>query len=161
MKTLYRKLLTGVLTGLLCPLIISTTGFAQDEYMEDFGEFGDTMAFTPDFITCEEVKKMMDEGDDSFVLVDNAPAMAYEEEHIPGAISFPFVTQIKPPVTLPRNKTLIMYCPCGPDDADSIAMAKSLRMYGYFRVKILHGGWFEWLDKEFPIYEKDSEEESS
>lgn len=159
MKTLFRKLYLTMLAGLLCPLLITTTGFAQE--LDAFYETPEMMEFNPDFITPEEVKKMIDEGDDSFVLVDNAPAMAYEEEHIPGAINFPFVTQIRPPVNLPRNKTLIMYCPCGPDDADSIAMAKALRMYGYFRVKILHGGWFAWLDKGYPIYEKEAEQEES
>lgn len=150
-----------LIAGLLCPLMATTSGFAQ-EYYDDLDAFGgpDTMPFEPDFISPAEVKKLIDEGDDSFVLVDNAPAMAYEEEHIPGAISYPFVTRIQPPVTLPRNKTLILYCPCGPDDADSIAMAKALRMYGYFRVKILHGGWFAWLDEGYPIFEKDAEEES-
>lgn len=161
MKYVVKKQLLILVVGLVCPLLFTTTGFSQEfidgEYMEDF----ETMAFEPDFISVEEVKKMIDEGDSSFVLVDNAPRMAFEEEHIPGAISYPWVQQIKPPVSLPRNKTLVMYCPCGPDDADSISMAKALRMYGYFRVKILHGGWFEWLDKEYPIYEKDAEEEKT
>ena len=141
----------------LCALVFASSVFAQE-----FDEFSpDTIAFEPDFISAEEVKKMMDEGRDDFVLVDNAPRMAWEEERIPGSISYPYVNQIKPPVPLPRNKTLILYCPCGPDDADSIAMARQLRMYGYFRVKILHGGWFEWLDQGYPVYEKGAEEENA
>ena len=144
--------LMGVMAGLLS---LPATGFSQEFAGESY-ETPEMMEFKPDFITAEEVKKMIDAGDTSFVLVDNAPAMAYEEEHIPDAVNFPYVTQITPPVTLPRNKTLIMYCPCGPDDADSIAMAKQLRIFGYFRVKILHGGWFEWLDKGYPVFEKDA-----
>ena len=158
MKFTSMKHLLFLFAGLVSPLLISSTGFAQAD-VDQYYETPEMMEFKPDFITAEEVKKMMDEGDKSFVLVDNAPAMAYEEEHIPGAISFPFVTRITPPVSLPRNKTLIMYCPCGPDDADSIAMAKALRMFGYFRVKILHGGWFGWLDKGFPTYEKEETED--
>ncbi|MBF8270031.1 MAG: putative transrane protein [Gammaproteobacteria bacterium] len=155
MKYLFKKqFLTPmiVMTGMLS---LPATGFTQDFTAENY-ETPEMMEFTPDFIKAEDVKKMIDAGDSSFVLVDNAPAMAFEEEHIPDAISFPFVAQITPPVNLPRNKTLIMYCPCGPDDADSIAMAKQLRMFGYFRVKILHGGWFEWLDKGYPIFEKEA-----
>ena len=155
MKYLFKKqflTLMGVMAGLLS---LPATGFTQEFSGESY-ETPEMMEYTPDFIKAEEVKKMMDAGDQSFVLVDNAPAMAYEEEHIPDALNFPYVTQITPPVSLPRNKTLIMYCPCGPDDADSIAMAKQLRMFGYFRVKILHGGWFEWLDKGYPIYEKEA-----
>jgi 3-mercaptopyruvate sulfurtransferase SseA len=150
MMRLFRKQwLMAALAGFV---MLPITGLTQD-FVEGY-ETPEMMEFTPDFISAEDVKKLMDAGDESFVLVDNAPGMAYEEEHIPGAISFPFVTQLTPPIDLPRNKTLILYCPCGPDDADSIAMAKQLRMFGYFRVKILHGGWFEWLDKGYPIYEK-------
>jgi 3-mercaptopyruvate sulfurtransferase SseA len=159
MKKLLRKYSLSLIAGLVCPLMIATTGSAQD--FVDGYETPEMMEFQPDFISPEDVKQMIDAGDTSFVLVDNAPAMAYEEEHIPGAISFPFVSQITPPVSLPRNKTLIMYCPCGPDDADSIAMAKALRMFGYFRVKILHGGWFAWLDKGYPVFEKDAAAEDS
>ena len=155
--TVKTSILNTVIT--LAALVFATSASAQDEYYDDFAP--DAMAFEPDFIDAAEVKQMMEDGKTDFVLVDNAPAMAYEEEHIPGAVNFPFVAQITPPVQLPRNKTLIMYCPCGPDDADSIAMAKALRMYGYFRVKILHGGWFEWLDRGYPVYEKDAEEENS
>jgi len=47
-----------------------------------------------------------------------------------------------------------LYCPCGPGDVDSIDIAKQLRQFGYFRVKVLEGGWFEWLDHEYPTYQK-------
>lgn len=153
MKFTSIKHLLFLLTGLMSPLLLSTAGLAQED-IDQYYETPEMMEFKPDFISIDEVKKMMDEGDDSFVLVDNAPAMAYEEEHIPGAINFPFVSQITPPVNLPRNKTLILYCPCGPDDADAVSMAKKLRMFGYFRVKIMHGGWFAWLDKGYPTYSK-------
>ncbi len=139
--------------------MLPMTGFAQD--LADFYETPESMEFKPDFISPEEVKKMMDAGDTSFVLVDNAPALAFEEEHIPGATNFPFVKEITPPVTLPRNKTLILYCACGPDDTDSIEIAKALRIFGYFRVKILHGGWFAWMDKGYPIYQKEEEAKDS
>jgi len=154
MKTLFRKHLLSLIAGVIGPLFVMTPVFAQD--FVDGYETPETMEYKPDFISPEDVKKLIDAGDTSFVLVDNAPSMAFDEEHIPGALSYPFVAQITPPVTLPRNKTLIMYCPCGPDDADAIAMAKQLRMFGYFRVKILHGGWFKWQELGYPTYEKDA-----
>ena len=159
MKHISIKHLLFLITGLVSPLLIPTAGYAQADDMDQYYETPEMMEFKPDFISIDDVKKLIDEGDKSFVLVDNAPAMAFEEEHIPGAINFPFVTQITPPVNLPRNKTLIMYCPCGPDDADAIAMAKKLRMFGYFRVKIMHGGWFGWLDKGYPTYSKEDKED--
>ena len=158
MKRISGKYLLFLITGLVSPLLIPATGFAQDD-VDQYYETPEMMEFKPDFISIDQVKKMMDDGDKSFVLVDNQPAMAYEEEHIPGAINFPFVTQITPPVSLPRNKTLILYCPCGPDDADAIAMAKKLRMFGYFRVKIMHLGWYGWLDKGYPTFSKEDKKD--
>ena len=157
MKHISIRHLLILITGLVSPLLLPTTGFAQED-MDQYYETPEMMEFKPDFISIDAVKKMMDDGDKSFVLVDNQPAIAYEEEHIPGAINFPFVTQIKPPVNLPRNKTLIMYCPCGPDDADAISMAKKLRMFGYFRVKIMHLGWYGWLDKGYPTTKKEDKD---
>ena len=131
--------------------LLSTAASAQD-FFNEFAQEG--VAFEPEFITAMEVKKLMDEGDTSFLLVDNAPALAFDEEHIPGAVSYPWVHDLTLPVTLPRNKTLILYCPCGPGDVDSIDIAKQLRRFGYFRLKVLEGGWFEWLDHEYPTYQK-------
>ena len=153
MRNIFSKHLLLLIVGLVTPLLIPITSFAQDD-MDQYYETPEMVKFKPDFISIDQVKKMMDEGDKSFVLVDNQPAMAYEEEHIPGAINFPFVSQITPPVNLPRNKTLILYCPCGPDDADAVSMAKKLRMFGYFRVKIMHGGWYGWQDKGYPTTKK-------
>ena len=98
MKTFFRTHLLSLLAGLVGQLLVATTGFAQD--FNDSYATPETMEFNPDFISAEEVKKLVDAGDSSFVLVDNAPGMAFEEEHIPGAISFPFVAQITPPVRI-------------------------------------------------------------
>ena len=69
-------------------------------------------------ITCEELKQMMDRGDD-FVLVDTrAVEWGYNMGHLPGAISIP--NQPEPPDTeesitmelegLPTDKQIILYC---------------------------------------------------
>jgi len=69
-------------------------------------------------ITCEELKQMMDRGDD-FVLVDTRSAeWGYSLGHLPGAISIP--NQPEPPYTeewitmklegLPTDKLIIFYC---------------------------------------------------
>lgn len=133
---------------------------AQDD-MDIFAAEGMMTAMEPAKIKPEELKELMEKGDTSFVLVDNAPELAYEEEHIPGAINYPWVATIKPPVQLPRNKTLILYCPCAGDDADSLDMAKKLRQFGFTKVKVLEGGWFKWLELGYPIVEKSSSDTSS
>jgi len=69
-------------------------------------------------ITCEELKQMMDGGDD-FVLVDTRSVeWGYNTGHLPGAISIP--NQPEPPYTeewvtmqlegLPQDDLIIFYC---------------------------------------------------
>ena len=69
-------------------------------------------------ITCEELKQMMDRGDD-FVLVDTRSVeWGYNTGHLPGAISIP--NQPEPPYTeewvtmqlegLPQDDLIIFYC---------------------------------------------------
>jgi len=124
---------------------------------DDSGAFGDPTAQAPppQFIAPAELKKMMDDKDTSFVLVDTQPEEAFTEGHIPGAINYPWVPQVKPPVPLPRNKTLVLYCPCQHDE-DSIDMYKKLVEFGYLNTKILEGGWYKWVALKYPVEGSDA-----
>jgi len=124
---------------------------------DDSGAFGDPTAQAPppQFIAPAEVKKMMDDKDTSIVLVDTQPEEAFTEGHIPGAINYPWVPQVKPPVPLPRNKTLVLYCPCQHDE-DSIDMYKKLVEFGYLNTKILEGGWYKWVALKYPVEGSDA-----
>jgi rhodanese-related sulfurtransferase len=139
------------------PVLLAVTGLlmlAGAAFTQEFPEadpYGGGSEMPTQFISPGELKQMIDEGSDKILVVDNAPELAYEEEHIPGAVNFPWTQAIKPPVTLPRNKTLVFYCPCGPGDADSIDMSKKLRRFGYFNTKVLEGGWFKWLELGYPV----------
>lgn len=104
-------------------------------------------------ITCEELKQLIDAGAADIVIVDNQPEESYNEGHIPGAINFPWVHTIKPPVHLPRNKTLIMYCNCL-EEEDSLDMALKLREFGYRHIKLLKGGWLRWEELNYPVEKK-------
>jgi 3-mercaptopyruvate sulfurtransferase SseA len=105
-------------------------------------------------ITCEELKKLIDtKATQDIVIVDNQPAESFDLGHIPGAVSFPWSDQIKPPVKLPRNKTLIMYCQCL-DEEDSTDMADKLKEFGYLKIKLLEGGLFRWEELQYPIEKK-------
>jgi rhodanese-related sulfurtransferase len=104
----------------------------------------------PQFIKPAEVLKMIQDKDTSFALVDTQPEEAFAEGHIPGAINYPWVPQVKPPVPLPRNKMLILYCPCNHDE-DSIDMYKKLAEFGYLDTKILEGGWYKWVALKYPV----------
>jgi rhodanese-related sulfurtransferase len=123
---------------------------AQDD--QGMGPMDPTMmeAPPPTFIKPAEVLKMIQNHDKTFVLVDTQPEMAYAESHVPGAINYPFQERLTPPIPLPRDKTLILYCPCTHDE-DSISMAKKLAEFGYYNVKILEGGWYKWEALKYPV----------
>ncbi len=140
--------------GTLATALFSLTSLralAQDDASQTGFDDPTVMAAPPaQFITPADVKKMMDNHDTSFQLVDTQPAEAFEEGHIPGAINYPWVPQVKPPVPLPRNKMLILYCPCNHDE-DSIDMYKKLVEFGYLNAKILEGGWYKWVALKLPV----------
>jgi rhodanese-related sulfurtransferase len=135
---------------------------AQDQGDQDLGPQDPTMmeAPPPTFIKPADVLKMMQDKDTSFVLVDTQPEMAYAQSHVPGAINYPFQERLTPPIPLPRDKTLILYCPCTHDE-DSISMAKKLAEFGYYNVKILEGGWYKWEDLKYPVTGNPNADESS
>ena len=126
--------------GLSAMSICAPPGLAQG--FEGFEPEADEELF-PAFIQADELRRLMQQDSQDILILDNAPTAVWEEAHIPGAVSFPWVHQIKDPVTFPRTKTLVLYCPCTHDE-DSIDMAKKLRELGYFKVKVLEGGWFKW-----------------
>ena len=132
-------------------LMLQAAG-AQDEFEGEFvdGEYVEGYAYVPDFMSPDELKRLIDEKSDDIVIVDTAATLIFEEEHIPGAVSFPWVHELALPVELPRDKTLVIYCACN-DHEDSVDMAKKLSQVGYLDVKVLEGGWFKWLDLEYDI----------
>jgi len=147
MKSMVKWLALGYLA---VALFLALPGPAAAQ--EEGGAFDDPTAQAPppQFITPAEIKKMMDAKDTTFVLVDTQPEEAYAEGHVPGAINFPWVPQVKPPVPLPRNKMLVLYCPCQHDE-DSIDMYKKLAEFGYLNTKILEGGWYKWVALKYPV----------
>lgn len=158
MKSINNIKILSVLTALAGLICFGASAFAQDLNVPDPDAMGAANEPPPNFITPEEVKKLTDEGTDKILLVDNGPAEAFEEEHIPGAVNFPWVQAIRPPIKLPHNKMLILYCPCGPGDADSVDMSKKLKRFGYFNTKVMEGGYFKWLDLGYPVASKDKED---
>jgi rhodanese-related sulfurtransferase len=130
----------------------SSSALAQD----DLGLPDDaSMVPPPQFIKPAEVLKMMQDHDKTFVLVDTQPAEAFADGHIPGAINYPWVPRVTPPISLPRDKMLVFYCPCNHDE-DSIDMYKKLAEFGYLNTKILEGGWYKWVALKYPVVGTDA-----
>ena len=51
---------------------------------------------------------------------------------------------------LPKDREIVTYCAC-PKDQSSIAAAQILQAAGFKRVKVLQGGWQEWLRVNGPV----------
>jgi rhodanese-related sulfurtransferase len=139
--------------GVLMPVSLSAQeckgAFIDGECVEGY-------VYVPDFMAPEELKKHIDERSPNIVIVDTAAPAIWEDEHIPGAVNFPYAKDIKAPVPLPREKTLVIYCACK-DHEDSTDVARQLSLLGYRNVKVLKGGWFKWLDLKYKTLSADDE----
>jgi rhodanese-related sulfurtransferase len=150
MKTLAKWLAMGTLAAALISLTAQMAVAQQDGGQAGFDDPTAMAAPPAQFISPADIKKMMDAKDTSFQLVDTQPEEAFAEGHIPGAINYPWVQQVKPPIPLPRNKMLVLYCPCNHDE-DSLDMYKKLAEFGYLNTKILEGGWYKWVALKLPV----------
>ena len=101
-------------------------------------------------IKAEELKKLIENKAPDILVVSNDPQESFDEAHIPGAVSLPWVTQLKMPVNIPRNKTLVLYCACAHEE-DSSDMAAKLAQFGYRSIKVLEGGILKWNELKFPL----------
>jgi rhodanese-related sulfurtransferase len=102
-------------------------------------------------ITCEELKTLVDsKATQDIVIVDTQPREYFADAHIPGAVNLPYTDRIKPPVNLPRTKTLVLYCPCQ-NEEESTEMAIQLEKLGYSKLKLLRGGIPRWRELKYPM----------
>jgi rhodanese-related sulfurtransferase len=140
---------------LLASLLAPASSFAQDckgTFVD--GECVENYVYAPDFMSPQDLKKAIEEHSKDIVIVDTSAEPIWEDEHIPGAVDFPYSKNITAPVPLPREKTLVIYCACNHDE-DSTDVARQLSLIGYRNVKVLRGGWFEWLKLKYQTESKD------
>jgi len=122
---------------------------AQDDAGISDPAFVAASAAPPETIRPADVLKMIDDKRADIALVDTQPPDGYAEQHIPGAINYPWVMQIKNfPIPVPRNKLLIFYGSCPNDTSD---MVKKLGEFGYLNIQILDGGIEKWLALKYPV----------
>ncbi|MFB3887448.1 MAG: rhodanese-like domain-containing protein [Thermodesulfobacteriota bacterium] len=102
-------------------------------------------------ISPEELKNLIETKGD-IVIVDTQPKSVYEIGHIKRAINFPWAKEIKGPVTLPKNKLLILYCDCTHEEDSTDVATQLVERWGYnnSNIKLLTGGWSGWLKLGYP-----------
>jgi len=107
-------------------------------------------------ITADELKAKLT-GNQPVTIIDVRSAETYAAAHdtIKGAIHFK-TRKLKyrlayPPLKdLPKDREIVTYCSC-PKDESSIAAAQILQASGFKRVRVLQGGWQEWLKVNGPV----------
>ena len=116
---------------------------------------------TPDvaFITAEELKmKMTGSSPVTIIDVRSSEGYAASSTTIKGALHFK-LRRLKsrlafaPLKDLPKDREVVTYCAC-PKDESSIKAAQILAAGGFTRVKVLQGGWNEWLRASGPVLPK-------
>ncbi|MGH7914703.1 MAG: rhodanese-like domain-containing protein [Candidatus Binataceae bacterium] len=150
-------------------MLWATAGYAQDAPSGQTSSGGtyidgvfvpEAYVYKPQYISPQALKKLIDEKSKNIVIVDTAAPLIFQEQHIPGAVDFPWPQTASQPVTLPRDKTLVLYCACNHEE-DSIAVAKKLVESGYHNLKVLKGGWFTWTDLGYKVTGSDAKSSGS
>ena len=118
-----------------------------------------TRAQTPaavETITAEELKAKV-AGNQPVTIIDVRSSQGYAASTttIKGAIHFK-LRKLKsriayaPLKDLPKDREIVTYCAC-PRDESSITAAQILQASGFKRVRVLQGGWNEWLRANGPV----------
>ena len=109
-----------------------------------------------EMITADELKAKL-AGNKPVMIIDvrGSEAFAAATHTIKGAIHFK-TRKLKsrlayPPLKdLPKDREIVTYCSC-PKDQSSIAAAQILQASGFKRVRVLQGGWQEWMRVNGPV----------
>lgn len=111
---------------------------------------------TVNTITVEELKSKLAQNEPVLILdVRSSEGFANSTTTVKGSLHFK-VRKLKsrlpyPPFKeLPRDREIVTYCAC-PKDESSIAAAQILQASGFKNVKVLQGGWTEWLKANGPV----------
>ncbi|HJT30229.1 MAG TPA: rhodanese-like domain-containing protein [Pyrinomonadaceae bacterium] len=124
-------------------VVTAIAGFAQD-------------APSVAMISADELKaKVTSNHPVTIIDVRSSEGYAASSTTIKGAMHFK-VRKLKSRLTfaplkdLPKDREIVTYCAC-PKDQSSIAAAQILQAAGFKRVKVLQGGWQEWLRVSGPV----------
>ena len=107
-------------------------------------------------ITVDELKAKMARNEPVTIIdVRSSEGFANSATTVKGSIHFKLRKlksrlRFAPLRDLPRNAEIVTYCACPKDEA-SISAAEILQAAGFTRVKVLQGGWNEWLKASGPV----------
>ena len=111
------------------------------------------------FITAEEVKAKMAANQPLTIIdVRGSEGFAASTTTIKGSLHFKvrrlkYRLAYKPLKDIPKDREIVTYCAC-PKDESSISAAQIFQAGGFTRVRVLQGGWNEWLRVSGPVEPK-------
>jgi rhodanese-related sulfurtransferase len=108
-------------------------------------------------VTAEQVERLAKDGG-KVVFVDTDDPVAYESEHIQGAVNIPYDPtrdaheQDQTLSALPGDRLVVFYCNCAHEE-DSAPLVKQMWELGYDhdKVKALKGGLVRWEQLKYPL----------
>jgi rhodanese-related sulfurtransferase len=110
-------------------------------------------------ITAEELKAKLN-NNEAVTIIDVRGAEGYAASNTTIKGAFHFKTRriksrlkFAPLKDLPKDREIVTYCAC-PADESSISAAETLQEAGFTRVRVLKGGWNEWLKAKGPLQPK-------
>src|SRR5436190_2764266 len=112
-----------------------------------------------DFITIEELKEKVTQTEAPFILdVRGSESYANSQTRIKGSLHFSprklkYRLEFPPLKDLPKTREMVTYCAC-PNDEAAITAAQILVSSGFKRVRVLKGGWQEWLKAKGPVEQR-------
>ena len=107
-------------------------------------------------ITAEELKTKLTNNEPVVIAdVRSAEGFANSATTVKGSVHYKlrrlkYRLQYPPFKDLPRDREIVTYCACPKDEA-SVAAAQVLQSSGFTRVRVLQGGWTEWLRVNGPV----------
>ena len=122
-----------LLTSLILILCLLMVGFYKG-YVSSEGEI------LKKYLKPENLKKLVENPDESIWIIDVRPSSAYKRGHIPTAESFPSSEILSRLNEIPKDKYLILYCETG---MRAQRVIKKLEKEGYTRM-INWGGYKRW-----------------
>jgi len=108
------------------------------------------------FISVEELKAKIARNDSVLIVDVRSPeGFANSTTTMKGSYHYKvrnlkYRSQFAPFKDLRRDSEIVTYCACPKDEA-SIAAAQILQTSGFTRVRVLQGGWVEWLKANGPV----------
>ena len=112
---------------------------------------GTLLAAEFDHITPDALKKMIESGEQGFLVVDVQPQGVYKSGHIKGAVNFPWQPDLKSSDSLPKDKVLILYCDCTHEEDATDTAAQLAEKWEYTNIRLLEGGWSGWVKHGYPV----------